>query len=80
MSLAGVPQGVSVCIAQLDVDQELRQRLMALGLRIGKTVEVIRRGVFGGPLHVRVGTTEVILRRKEAAHIRVTHPSTALAA
>jgi len=79
MPLVRVTNGTCAHIAQLDVDLELRQRLIALGLQVGKTIQVIRRGAFGGPLHVRVGTTEVILRRKEASHIRVT-PTTAFAA
>ena len=79
MPLARITSGTRAHIAQLDVELELRQRLIALGLQVGKTIQVIRRGAFGGPLHVRVGTTEIILRRKEASHIQVT-PTTALRA
>lgn len=58
-------------IIDLHTDDALRQRLQALGLRPGKQVEVIRRARFGGPLQVRVGATDVLLRLSEAAHIEV---------
>ncbi len=63
--------GESAIIVRLDVDLELQKRLLALGLRVGKAVKVIRRAAFGGPIHVRIGTTEIILRTAEAALISV---------
>ena len=60
-------------ILALDASEELYQRMVALGLRIGKSVRLLRRARFGGPLHVRVGTTELMLRRREAHCIRLTH-------
>ena len=68
--------GESATIVRLDVDLELQKRLVALGLRVGKAVKVIRRAAFGGPIHVRIGTTEIMLRATEAALISVT-PATA---
>ncbi|MFA5914649.1 MAG: ferrous iron transport protein A [Burkholderiales bacterium] len=62
-------------ILELDAGDELYQRLVALGLRIGNSVRLLRRARFGGPLHVRVGTTELMLRRREAHCIRLTHAS-----
>ncbi len=68
--------GESATIVRLDVDHELQKRLVALGMRVGKAVKVIRRAAFGGPIHVRIGTTELILRAAEAALISVS-PNTA---
>ncbi len=59
-------------ILALDAGEELGQRLVALGLRIGKSVRLLRRARFGGPLHVRVDTTELMLRRREAQCVRLT--------
>ncbi len=64
--------GESAVITHLDVDLDLQKRLIALGMRVGKAVKVIRRAAFGGPIHVRIGTTELILRATEAALISVT--------
>lgn len=74
--LQQVATGESATIVRLDVDHELQNRLVALGMRVGKAVKVIRRAAFGGPMHVRIGTTEIILRTAEAALISVT-PDTA---
>jgi ferrous iron transport protein A len=56
-------------ITNIQTDAELKQRLAALGLRVGCTVHILRKASFGGPVHVRVGTTEVIMRRSEAQRI-----------
>lgn len=56
-------------ITDIQADAELRQRLAALGLREGCIVQILRKASFGGPIHVRVGTTEVIMRRIEAKRI-----------
>ena len=63
--------GDRATVAAIHADAGLRQRLEALGFRIGKRIELIRIGAFAGPLHVRLGTTDVILRRKQAAQIEV---------
>lgn len=56
-------------ITDIDADTDLKQRLAALGLREGCTVRVLRKASFGGPMHVRVGTTEVIMRCIEAKRL-----------
>jgi ferrous iron transport protein A len=56
----------------LPADPELRERLLALGLRPGEVVTVLRRGQPGGILHLAHGLTEFMLRRQQAAEIRVT--------
>ena len=77
-NLENLDCGQAASIQAMSVSAELHARLSALGLQPGKLVEVIRRAAMGGPLHVRVGTTEVMLRRREAARILVT-PGPALA-
>ena len=59
-------------IAAIQAETDLKQRLAALGLRKGCLVHVLRKASFGGPLHVRVGTTELILRLNEAKRIVAT--------
>jgi ferrous iron transport protein A len=70
--LASAPLGVPLRIANLPGDPELRERLLALGLRPGEVVTVLRRGQPGGILHVAHGLTEFMLRRRQAAEIKVT--------
>jgi ferrous iron transport protein A len=64
--LAPGEQGV---IASVEGPEGLRQRLAALGFRAGRAVLLLRRGTLRGPLHVRLGTTEVALRPAEAAGV-----------
>ena len=78
-NLERLPCGQHALITGVELAQELRSRLTALGFEAGKQVRVLRRAGLGGPLHVRVGTTEIILRRHEAASIQVS-PSLTLAA
>jgi len=69
--LLNLRPGDEATVAAIHADAGLRQRLAALGFCIGRRVELIREGAFSGPLHVRLGTTDVILRRTQAAQIVV---------
>lgn len=52
------------------------ERLAALGIMQGRKVRVLRKAALGGPLHIQVGlTTEVAIRRHEAALIFLNPPS-----
>jgi ferrous iron transport protein A len=58
-------------ISKIDAEASLFYRLNALGFRVGKKIELIRRASFNGPIQVRIGATEIILRISEAKHIRI---------
>jgi len=68
-TLENLPVGESARITALHVESELLQRFSALGLRQGNWVRVLRCASLGGPMHLRIGTTELILRRHEARSI-----------
>jgi len=63
--------GESATVLALHAGAELHRRLAALGLRVGKHVRILRRGRFAGPLHIRVGTTDLMLRAADASLIQV---------
>lgn len=69
--LSSMTTGQSATINALHVDTGFRYRLHALGFRIGKPLKVIRTAPFNGPFHLRVGTTDVMLRRQDAEKIEV---------
>jgi ferrous iron transport protein A len=69
--LSALHPGDSATIVSIHAEEALHQRLLALGFRSGKQVELIRKAAFSGPLQVRVGTTDVMLRRGEATKIKV---------
>lgn len=58
-------------IAAIHAGQELRRRLAGLGLRLGIRVRIMRRSPFNGPLQIRIGHTDLIMRPSDAAHIEV---------
>jgi ferrous iron transport protein A len=49
------------------------ERMAALGLTPGRRVAVLRRAPFGGPLHLRIGPTELMIRRADARAILLDH-------
>lgn len=63
--------GGAAKITAIEAEESLFHRLHALGFRVGKKLHVIRRANFNGPLHVRLGTTDVILRDHEAKKIHI---------
>ena len=69
--LTRLAPGDDAVIAAVEGPEGLRQRLAALGFRAGRVVRLLRRGAFSGPLHVRLGTTEVALRAGEASRVAV---------
>lgn len=70
-SLVHLHPGDSAVIIAIHAEEGLHLRLQALGLRNGKRIELIRQASFSGPLQVRIGTTDVMLRRTEASKIEV---------
>jgi len=71
LSLAHLQPGDIATIVSVHAEEALHQRLQAMGFRSGKQIELIRRASFSGPLQVRIGTTDILLRRNEAMKIKV---------
>jgi len=69
--LSELAAGQHASVTAVHSAEGLAQRLSALGFRAGKTLRVMRRGSLSGPVQVRLGTTDVILRLSEAAQIEV---------
>ncbi|NOT99995.1 MAG: ferrous iron transport protein A [Gallionella sp.] len=70
-TLATMHPGDIATILHIHAEEALHKRLLALGFRSGKKIELIRKASFSGPIQVRVGTTDIMLRRSEAAKISV---------
>ena len=71
ITLATLHPGDIATIVAIHAEEALHQRLLALGFRSGKQIELIRKASFSGPLQVRIGTTDILLRKGEAAKITV---------
>lgn len=72
--LSDVPLRRPVRLLQLPDQAALRDRLLAMGIQPGSTLEVLRRGFPGGILHVRMGLLEFMLRRRDARQM-ITGPA-----
>lgn len=71
IKLNAMKPGESATISGIHSDEGLYHRLAAMGFRVGRRIEVIRRARFHGPLHVRIGSTDLVLREKDAQQIDV---------
>lgn len=63
--------GTAVRVEQLPGHPQLRSRLMAMGVKPGVQLEVLRRGRPGGILHLACGALEFMLRREHAEQVVV---------
>jgi ferrous iron transport protein A len=70
-SLASLPPGHEASIVAVHAEEALHHRLAAMGFRVGKRIQLMRRGAFLGPLHVRIGSTDVIIRQRDARCIEI---------
>lgn len=71
ITLATLRPGDTATIVAIHAEEALHQRLQALGFRSGKQISLIRKASFSGPVQVRIGTTDILLRRNEAAKVTV---------
>ena len=71
ITLTTLQPGEFATIVAIHAEEALHQRLLALGFRSGKQVKLIRKAGFSGPLQVRIGTTDILLRSGEAGKITV---------
>ena len=58
-------------VLSLDREHPLRRRLLELGFVRGARVLVVRRAPLGDPVELRVGGTDLALRRADLRGIRV---------
>ena len=73
-TLDQLPAGSHGTVESLAGEPALVQRLYELGLFEGEPVEVIGFAPLGDPVEVRVGSTRLSLRKREAAAVTVTTP------
>lgn len=71
LALAALEPRQRAVVTALNLDFAVRERLAALGVRIGRKVHVVRRAGAAGPMQVRIDHTDLILRRREADRIEV---------
>lgn len=70
-TLSSVKVGTTIKIVDIDLEEIILKRLNALGIRIGKYITVVRRACLDGPIQVRAGQTDILLRLDLAKMITV---------
>ena len=70
-TLGDLPAGSHATVESLAGDPALVQRLYELGLFEGERVEVVGFAPLGDPVEVRVGSTRLSLRLREASAVTV---------
>ena len=69
--LTALVSGEEATVIAVHAEDALHHLLTAMGFRAGNSLRLMRRGAFLGPLHVRIGSTDVIIRRRDAQGIEV---------
>ncbi len=71
MTLNQLIPAQTATVLSIELPFELRERLAALGVKAGRKLSLVHRLGAHGPLQVRAGSTDFILRAREAAGIKV---------
>ncbi len=69
-----LPVGQQATVLAMSGSEDIYKRLAALGITVGRPITMLRRALGQGPLHVRVGTTEIMLRVDQARTITISLP------
>ena len=69
-NLSCLRKGQTAIITGIHAPDSMRHRLQAMGLRTGREAEVIRRPRLG-PMQIRIGSVNLIMRRCDAARVTI---------
>ncbi|MGE5666388.1 MAG: FeoA family protein [Betaproteobacteria bacterium] len=71
MTLDSLSLGATARVTDLNCEPAWRERLAGLGLLPGSRVQLTQRLGRGGPLKLRIGRTEFVMRPAQAAQILI---------
>ena len=70
LNLSCLQKGQTGMILGIHAPDGTRQRMQSMGLRTGHEAEVIRCSRLG-PMHIRIGSVHLIMRRRDAARVSI---------
>ena len=73
--LSEVKVGQQARVCDIDVNDSVNQRLMAFGLMPGAEVRVVHIAPLGDPIAISFCHQKVMIRRSDAARVRVEVPA-----
>jgi Fe2+ transport system protein FeoA len=71
MILSNAPVGALFQVRGVRIGREVGKRLSDMGFTEGRGGAVVRRGLLGGPMQVRILDYDILIRRTEAAGIEI---------
>jgi ferrous iron transport protein A len=74
-TLADMKTGQESKIHSVGTENQLGQRLMALGFLPGQVLKLVKKAPFGDPILVEIGSRMVSMRKAEARQVIVAHES-----
>jgi ferrous iron transport protein A len=75
LTLSAIAIGAPALVVELGLEEELCAWLRAVGIREGEHVTVLRRAVFGGPIHVRTSVGGEFALNRQLAKAIVLRPA-----
>ena len=73
ITINDLPPGGWGVVKKINADDNIRQRLMDMGIIEGAKVEMIRPAPLGDPIQIKVFNTLLAIRRNEARSIIIDH-------
>lgn len=70
-NLLDLKEGDTAVIAYLDGGEGFKEKIRSLGIREGKTLKIIAKEPFGGPIVVKTDNTQITIGRGMASKIKV---------
>lgn len=80
MTIAMMGEGGEFVVKQVCLCRETGKRLADMGFTQGACGRIVRRGFFGGPLQVRLGDCDIMIRASEASGVVIEDQEGALGA
>ncbi|BBE30755.1 hypothetical protein OSSY52_08960 [Tepiditoga spiralis] len=69
--LSSMTQGCSGKIVRYELDEDTKERLISMGLIIGKEIELVHISPFNDPFVYKIEDNKIMLRKSEASKIYV---------
>lgn len=70
-SLTGLKQGDRAIVAYLEGGEGFKEKIRSVGVREGKTIQIIAKEPFGGPVVLKADNTQLSIGRGMASKIKV---------
>lgn len=71
MTIASIDEGEEFIVDNVCLCRETGKRLADMGFTKGARGRIVRRGFLGGPLQIRLGDCDIMIRASEASGVTI---------